>query len=146
MGARATVLKECEEEAGIPVGLASRAVACGAVGTRGADDQGRVTRDVLFCFDLELPASFVPAPVDGEAEGFELLDLDAVVSLLRATADAGGSGSGSNSTSGGGCSGGTVPFKPNVALVVVDFLVRRGLVSPDAPGYLPLVASLRPPL
>ena len=34
-------------------------------------------------------------------------------------------------------------FKPNINLVVLDWLVRHGHVPPDAPGYLDLVASLR---
>ena len=34
-------------------------------------------------------------------------------------------------------------FKPNVAVVIVDFLMRRGFVSPDDDGYLELLAELR---
>ena len=36
-----------------------------------------------------------------------------------------------------------VAFKPNINLVVLDWLVRHGHVPPDAPGYLELVAGLR---
>ena len=32
---------------------------------------------------------------------------------------------------------------PNVAVVIADFLVRRGFVSPDDDGYLELLAELR---
>jgi hypothetical protein len=35
------------------------------------------------------------------------------------------------------------PIKPNCYLVIIDFLVRRGFVSPDTPGYLDLVRELR---
>lgn len=34
-------------------------------------------------------------------------------------------------------------FKPNVAVVLIDFLVRRGFVSPDDDGFLELLAELR---
>ena len=37
----------------------------------------------------------------------------------------------------------TTEFKPNCALVIIDFLVRNGYVVPEQPGYLQLVASLR---
>lgn len=37
----------------------------------------------------------------------------------------------------------TQEYKPNCALVVVDFLIRHGLITPDQPGYLQLVDSLR---
>jgi hypothetical protein len=97
-------------------------------------------RDVLFVFDLELPLDFVPTPVDGEVEGFELWDLEQVCRLIEATADCGAA-----DTASAGIleANGGSPYKPNVALVVVDFLVRHGVLSPDEPGYLPLVASLR---
>ena len=34
-------------------------------------------------------------------------------------------------------------FKPNVACVTIDFLVRRGILTPEMPHYLALVGSLR---
>ena len=35
-------------------------------------------------------------------------------------------------------------FKFNVALVIVDFMVRRGLVGPDDPDYPAILGGLRP--
>lgn len=123
-GPSETMSRECMEEAGIPAELASRAAPTGLLCYRGVDDAGRLKRDVLFCFDLALPPDFTPTPVDGEVEGFELMDLDRVCRVLDGTEPGPG-------------------FKPNVALVTIDFLVRRGFIRPDAPGYLPLVHSLR---
>ena len=84
--------------------------------------------DVLYCYDLELPADFAPRCMDGEVEGFELLPLAEVAALVRDTAE----------------------FKPNCNLVVIDFLVRLGVVGPDHPEYLEIVGGLRaaldPPL
>ena len=38
---------------------------------------------------------------------------------------------------------GTTEFKPNCALVIIDFLVRNGYIVPEQPGCLQLVAGLR---
>lgn len=147
LGPTATVVKECGEEAGISEALAARAAPAGAVSYRGVDEAGRLKRDVLFVFDLELPFDFVPTPVDGEVEGFELWDLARVCQLVEATADYGANnlkptvkGLKPSAEVEGEAE---TPYKPNVALVVVDFLIRQGVLCPDDPGYLPLLASLR---
>ena len=79
-----------------------------------------MTTDVLFCYDLELPPDFSPKVVDGEVESFSLNSVDVVLEDLVAAR-----------------------FKPNVAVVTIDFLVRRGLIAPELDGYLPLVGALR---
>ncbi|XWS26895.1 hypothetical protein CRYUN_Cryun26dG0069500 [Craigia yunnanensis] len=53
------LMKECEEEAGIPRSLSSRAIPVGAVSYSDIDGQ-RFKRDVLFCYDLKLPEGFIP--------------------------------------------------------------------------------------
>ena len=55
------VIKECEEEASIPRELAQLAVPAGAVSYCSEQTEG-LKRDVLFCYDLELPQDFVPEP------------------------------------------------------------------------------------
>ncbi len=37
----------------------------------------------------------------------------------------------------------TTEFKLNCNLVIIDFLIRHGFVTPDSPGYLELVAAMR---
>ena len=116
------VVKEAGEEAGVPEGLARAATrAAGAVSYLAADASGRLGQDVLFCFDMELPADFLPTAVDGEVESFELMPVADVLKIVATTRE----------------------YKPNCALVLADFFVRHGIVSPDAPGYLDLVSSLR---
>lgn len=101
-----TLRKECAEEAAIPAGLALRAVRVGALGYRQRD--GRSLKvDRLVCYDLELPPDFVPRPVDGEVERFELWPAAEVGASLR----------------------GDAPWKPNCALVALDFLLRHGLLD-----------------
>lgn len=98
------VIKECSEEANIPEALAREATAVGAVSYSSTDTNGCLKRDVLFCFDLALPEDFIPTPVDGEVESFELRELDWVLNKVL--------------------EGGPGGYKPNCNLVVIDFLIR----------------------
>jgi 8-oxo-dGTP pyrophosphatase MutT (NUDIX family) len=120
LGVSENVVKECGEEAGIPPALAARARPAGVVSYTAMQAAGP-KRDVLFVYDLELPADFTPTPVDGEVDGFELLPLPAVADRVARTDD----------------------FKDNCNLVIIDFLVRKGFIAPESPGYLELVAGLR---
>lgn len=123
------VVKEAGEEAGIPEEIARRAKSVGVCSYRGVDEWGQLKNDVLFCYDLELPWDFEPIAVDGEVEGFERWDLDRVAAAVA---------TGANNAIGEFTS-----YKPNCNLVVIDFLVRIGWLSADAPGYLQLVDELR---
>ena len=116
---RANVIKECAEEAAIPAELAARAVAVGAISYRGALGDG-LKRDTLFLFDLEVPEAFTPRNTDGEIAEFMLWPLARVLETVRDT-DA---------------------FKFNTSLVAIDFLIRHGIIEPDHPEYLPLIAGL----
>jgi len=120
LGLMENVIKECAEEAGIPADLAATAVPVGALRYRCAKADG-LRNDVAFCFDLELPADFRPENTDGEVEAFELWSMARVLERLRDTTD----------------------FKFNVALVILHFAVRHGLLLPDSePGYQAIVEGL----
>jgi hypothetical protein len=71
-------------------------------------------RDTLFCYDLVLPADFRPVPNDDEVVGFELWSLERLADTV-ATTDT---------------------FKFNVNLVVIDLLIRRGLISGEDAAQL----------
>ncbi|CAD7699256.1 unnamed protein product [Ostreobium quekettii] len=114
------VIKECQEEASIPEPLARKAKPCGAVSYVCMQLAG-LKRDVLFVYDLELPADFKPKPEDGEVEEFMLWPIPKVAEVIQTTTE----------------------FKPNCALVVIDFLIRHGYIKPDEPGYLDLFTGLR---
>lgn len=114
------VVKECFEEAGIPAHIARRAVATGFVSY--VYQSGlELKPDIQYCFDLELPDDFVPEPQDGEAEAFMLWPLQQVLETVRDTMD----------------------FKYNCNLVLIDFFVRHGAISPDDPQWLDIAAGLR---
>ena len=117
------VVKECGEEAGIPPSLAAEALPVSAVSYTGVDEGGRLKRDCLFCYDLQLPASFIPIAEDGEVESFQLQTMDWVLDKLT--------------------TGGPGGYKTNCNLVVIDFLIRHGVIAPESPHYLDLLASLR---
>lgn len=120
-GIRETLLKEAEEEAGLDVGLASRAISVGALSYRTRRREG-LRRDVLYIFDLELPPDFTPVNRDGEISTFELWPIDQVLDRVRDTDD----------------------FKFNCALVVIDFLIRHGVITPEnEPDYLTLACGRR---
>jgi 8-oxo-dGTP pyrophosphatase MutT (NUDIX family) len=123
LGLRENLVKECAEEAGIPAELAARAVPVGAVRYVFENESG-LKPDTMFCFDLELPEDFVPVCQDGEVERFERLRIAEVAELVA----------------------GTRRFKFNCNLVVIDFLVRHGLIEADEPGYLEIVDGLWQPL
>lgn len=112
------LVKECQEEAGLPAELASQAWSTGAVSYCRQTSQG-VKPDVIFTFDLELPADFVPINQDGEVESFHLWPIEQVMEIVR-DSDA---------------------FKLNCALVVIDFLIRHGFIAPDDSDYMALLQS-----
>lgn len=136
-----TLIKECEEEAGISSEIAKYAKPVGCVSHRGLDLDNqaigkdyRLKRDVIYCYDLELPCDFVPRPMDGEVESFELMNLEQVCEIIE-TSIIETSTSRDVATHPG--------FKPNCVLVILDFLIRSGYISSDSPGYFNLVSSLR---
>ncbi|HZQ60383.1 MAG TPA: DUF4743 domain-containing protein [Casimicrobiaceae bacterium] len=121
---RETVTRESAEEAGIDAVLARRARPAGAVRICRAQRDG-LQREMIYVHDLVLPPDFTPAGVDGEVMEHRLVTVDAVAALIAnaqgadvATADA--------------------------SLVIVDWLLRRGVIHPDQPYYLAL-AGLRWP-
>ena len=119
------VVKECEEEAGIPEEVTRAGIQpAGAISYRSyVASKDVITRAVLFCFDLHLPASFQPVPSDGEVEEFFLWTMDEVkASMAPDFSD---------------------PIKPNCYPVIIDYMLRCGHISPEAPGYLDVLRELR---
>jgi hypothetical protein len=122
-GIAATLIKESEEEGGIPEALVRHAVPVGAVTYRMETELG-IRDDVLFVYDLELPEGFAPKNSDGEIVQFELMPAEAVIERVRTTDD----------------------FKFNVNLVILDFALRQGLIPVDDPEYLDIASGLHRPL
>ena len=102
----ATLLKEAEEEAGLPPSLTGTARAAGWLDYAMDRPEG-LRRDRLYVYDLDLPESFIPEARDGEVEAFELWPMPEVLARVR-DGDA---------------------FKFNVNLVLIDLFLRLGMVA-----------------
>jgi len=107
----------------IPPDLIAQAVPAGAVSYRMETALG-IRDDVLFVYDLEMPADFIPHNQDGEFVDFILMPAAAVLDRIRTSFD----------------------FKFNVNLVILDFAVRHGILHPDDPEYLEVGTGLHRPL
>jgi len=111
MTVHGTLIKECIEEAAIPEELARQSRSAGTVSYMYEDERG-VFPETQFVFDLEMPESFQPVNIDGEVDAFYLLTIEEVKTLIA-----------------------TDEFKPNSALVILDFLIRHGFIEPDTEPY-----------
>jgi isopentenyldiphosphate isomerase len=120
IGLRENLIKECKEEADIPASLAQNAVAVGAITYCMEADDG-LKPDVQFCYDLELPEDFTPRNTDGEIAEFYLWPIARVAETVAETRE----------------------FKFNCNLVIIDFLIRHGVIAPDHPDYIALCQGLR---
>jgi isopentenyldiphosphate isomerase len=120
IGLLENLVKECKEEAAIPEALARQAVPVGAI-TYCMEAEDGLKPDVQFCYDLELPADFTPRNTDGEIDEFMLWPIAKVAAVVRDTQE----------------------FKFNCNLVIIDFLVRHGLIAPEHPDYVDIVVGLR---
>jgi hypothetical protein len=118
-----TLLKEGDEEASIPTSITKHALPVGAVSYRMETELG-IRDDVLFVYDLEMPADFLPQNRDGEIVHFDLVPASLVIDRVRTSDD----------------------FKFNVNLVILDFALRHGLLRPDDPEYLDVATGLHRPL
>jgi len=81
--------------------------------------------EIEYVYDLPIPtdadaAPFTPKPLDGEVESFELLPVDQVMAKMREGL-----------------------FQPNCALVLLDFFIRHGYITPDSePNYMEIMTRL----
>ena len=137
LGLMENVIKECAEEAGISEEMTLSGIhSTGAISYEqfepfSSNDNdydndpydGLISRSLLFNYDLYLPNDFTPKVVDGEVEEFFLWSIDEVIeSMDKNYSD---------------------PIKPNCYLVIIDFLLRKGYISPEIPGYLDILKELR---
>ncbi|WJF89939.1 DUF4743 domain-containing protein [Paraburkholderia bonniea] len=82
LDARATLVKECWEEAGIAADLAAQAVAGRTVHVLQCLPEGTQFEQV-FVYDLAMPACFTPRNQDGEVAGHQLAQIDEVVRWIE---------------------------------------------------------------
>ena len=79
-----------------------------------------ITPEVQFIFDLEVPHDFVPKAMDGEVGSFTLFTIEEIKKKIV-----------------------TEEYKPNCAMIIVDFLIRRGLITVEnEPNYLDIISGM----
>jgi hypothetical protein len=86
-------------------------------------DEG-LRRHAFFIYDLDVPSEFRPQPVDGEVAEFNLMAVDQVAAIVRQGQ----------------------AFKFNCNLVLIDYFVRTGMITPDDADYFRIVTGLHPAL
>lgn len=114
------LIKEADEEAGIPESLARRAEAVGHISYRLETENG-MRPDRMYCYDLELPPDFVPVSQDGSVEEFYLWPLERVAEVVAESFE----------------------FKFNCNLAIIDFLIRHNFIGERHPEFEALIAGLR---
>jgi 8-oxo-dGTP pyrophosphatase MutT (NUDIX family) len=119
LGPRENMIKEAYEEAGVSPELMKNAKLAGQVSNYECRQDGCFQPSTNFVFDLEVPKDFVPRITDGEVESFEMWDMDQVRMRIK-------------------------EFKPEAALVIVDFLIRHGLLTlNNLEGYIETCSLLK---
>ena len=75
---------------------------------------------IRYCYDLEISSedSITPRPNDNEVEDFELMSLDEINHLINSN-----------------------EFKPNCAMVLLDWQLRHGLLTANH-ALLPVITRL----
>lgn len=116
------LIKECTEEAAIPLEMARRAISVGAISyTFESKEEGGLKPNILICYDLEMPDDFVPKNNDDEIEEFILWPSQDVAAIVRDTQQ----------------------FKLNCNLCIIDFLVRHGIIEAEHPDCHAICQGLR---
>ena len=110
-----TIVEEADEEASLPEDLIRQKARCRGVishmnvtGEDFSGEKGLVTPDYVYVYDIELPEDVTPKPHDEEVSSFTLMSVEELqAALLREE------------------------FKPDSAAVLVDFLIRHGIITPE---------------
>jgi 8-oxo-dGTP pyrophosphatase MutT (NUDIX family) len=116
------LIRECAEEASLPGEIACKAKACGTLtyfhvrDARAGGETGLLQPECQYIYDIELPEDVIPTPGDNEAVDFRLLSVDEVRAAMAEGR-----------------------FKPNCALLLIEFLVRHGFITADEPDYIEIV-------
>ncbi|KAI1461809.1 NUDIX hydrolase domain-like protein [Annulohypoxylon moriforme] len=121
------IIREADEEADIPAELMhERAKFAGMVtyiyitDERAGGEAGQIYPETQWVYDIELPVDFTPTPKDGEVAGFWLWTVEEVQEKLAQGR-----------------------FKPNCALILVDFFIRHNIITPEnEPDYEEIVRRL----
>jgi 8-oxo-dGTP pyrophosphatase MutT (NUDIX family) len=121
------LVRECAEEASLPEELVrSKAKAAGTVAyhyirtAKAGGETGLLQPECQYVYDIELPADVIPKPGDDEVEEFYLWTVDEVKEAMAKG-----------------------EFKPNCALVMLDFFIRHGILTTEnEKDYIEIVSRV----
>jgi hypothetical protein len=117
------ILAESDEEASLPADFVEKNARATGVITYVAESRATrlISPTVLYVFDLELPQAMIPLPKDGEVAGFELMSIEEINAAMFQQ-----------------------EFKPNCTLVMIDFFMRHGIITPEnEEDYVEIATRLR---
>ncbi|KAI9797404.1 MAG: hypothetical protein M1835_000737 [Candelina submexicana] len=122
-----SLVREAGEEASFPEAMVrENAKACGAVtyfyvrDERAGGEVGLLQPECQYVYDLEVGQDVTPNPGDDEVEEFYLWSIEEVQAALRHG-----------------------EFKPNCALVLLDFFIRHGILTPqNEKNYIEIVTRI----
>ncbi|KAG8215682.1 NUDIX hydrolase domain-like protein [Butyriboletus roseoflavus] len=124
-----TIIRECTEEASLPSDFVKKhARSTGMLNFMNRSPSKWILPGIYYLYELRLPDDGVIAPrtnaEDGEVDAFKLMDVEEVMQRLLQE-----------------------QFKPSSAMALVDFCVRRGIITPESdPGYLEVCMAMRRPV
>lgn len=106
-GIMETCYKECWEEAGLEESYTKdRLTNVGVISYLYQFDKSTVQPEVEYIFDLDMSDGKIPHPVDNESMDFQLLSIEEIICKLKDD-----------------------EFKHNCSSVVIDFLIRHGIIT-----------------
>ncbi|SMN21997.1 similar to Saccharomyces cerevisiae YJR142W Putative protein of unknown function [Maudiozyma saulgeensis] len=127
-GIHETVIKESLEEANLPKDIIDASISNAGVvsylfyqGNPKLDkfntQNSYIVGEIEYVYDMKLDEEIIPRPNDGEVDSFNVMSLQEVITALQ-----------------------NAEFKPNCALVMVDFLIRHGYITTEnEPNYLEIL-------
>ena len=121
------MVRECEEEASLPEEIVRKSLKqVGCVTffmtrpSSAGGETGLLQPECFYVFDLKVDAEMILTPADGEAESFELMTIPELQTRMA-----------------------NGEVKPNCILVLLDFFVRHGIITPEnEPDFTEIVTRL----
>ncbi|KAG6372479.1 NUDIX hydrolase domain-like protein [Boletus reticuloceps] len=124
-----TIIRECTEEASLPSDFVRKhARSTGMLNFTNQSPSKWILPGIYYLYELRLPNDGTIMPrtnaKDGEVDTFQLMDVEEVMQRLLQG-----------------------QFKPSSAMALVDFCIRRGIITPDSnPEYLDVCLAMRRPV
>lgn len=124
-----TIIRECTEEASLPSDfIREHARSTGMLNFMNRSPSKWILPGIYYLYEVRLPSDGAIAPrtnaEDGEVDAFQLMDVEEVMQRLLQG-----------------------QFKPSSAMALVDFCIRRGIITPESDlGYLDVCMAMKRPV